>query len=74
MRISVHTSKGVQVNAWREGGLFHVTRADSHHEPQVCMGVDLFEIIAELCELDLERSEDAREALELASTVQTQLA
>jgi hypothetical protein len=63
----------VEVIVWRAGALFHARRADGGREPQVCVGVDLFEVIAELSGLDLERLEHAREALRLASAAQTEL-
>ena len=49
-------------------------RAGAEKEPQVCLAVDLFEVIAELAALDLEQSDHAREAIELADAVQTDLA
>jgi hypothetical protein len=42
-------------------------------EPQVCLPVDLFEVIAELAALDLEREEDAREAVRLANDARRRL-
>ena len=58
---------------WRDGALFHVVRAGAKGDPQVCMAVDLFEVIAELSELDLERLDHAREALTLADSAQSEL-
>ncbi len=59
---------------WRDGALFNAARGDAQSEPQVCLAVDLFEVVAEIAGLDLERSDQAREAMELADAVQTDLA
>ena len=48
--------------------------AGAQSEPQVCLAVDLFEVVAEIAGLDLERSDQAREAMQLADAVQTDLA
>jgi hypothetical protein len=74
MKISVQASTGIEVIVWRDGTWFHATRAGSDSEPQLCMPIDLFEVIAELADLDLERVEDAREALGLADEAQRDLA
>ena len=41
--------------------------------PQVCLAVDLFEVIAELAELDLEESATMAEASTLSEQAQSQL-
>ncbi len=74
MRVSVQPTTGVDVVVWRDDALFYAVKAGSEAEPQVCMGVDLFEVIAELSGLDLERLEHAREALDLAEAAQRELA
>lgn len=51
---------------WREGGTYCARRADAVSEPQVCLPVDLFEVIAELAGLDLDHNHDAAEAITLA--------
>jgi hypothetical protein len=73
MRFAVQTSKGVEIQVWRDGSLFHVQRAGSQIEPQVCIGEDLFEVIAELAGLDLDRRLDADEAVRLARAAQRRL-
>jgi hypothetical protein len=64
----------VEVRVWKEGLLYHASSSRAQSEPQVCMAIDLFEVIAELSGLDLERAADAREALHLAGTAQDNLA
>ncbi len=73
-RVKIQTSTGTDVVVWRDGTLFYAVRAGAEKEPQVCLAVDLFEVIAELAALDLEQSDQAREAIELADAAQTDLA
>lgn len=73
MKITVDPSTGVPVELWRQGQLFHATRAEAPTLPQICLGVDLFEVIAELAGLDLERPAEAEEAARLAHEVQQRL-
>jgi hypothetical protein len=68
---STTTGKTVVVS-W-DGELFHAHQKDAVGDAQVCLGVDLFEVVAELAELDLEREEQALEALELANAARTEL-
>lgn len=56
----------MKVEVWREKSLFHVRRADQVDEPQTCLAVDLFEVIAELAQLCLEDRTQAAEAISLA--------
>lgn len=74
MRITVDPSTGVRVHVWREQQLFHAARANAAETPQICLGVDLFEVIAELAGLDLELSAGVEEANRLAQDVQQTLA
>jgi hypothetical protein len=73
MRITLTPSTGVEVVVWREQDMFGASRSDMTHEAQICMGIDLFEVIAELAELDLEDRAHAHEALELAEDAQRRL-
>ena len=66
MRVTLGTSTGARIEVWQEKDLFHVRRADRLGEPQSCLGVDLFEVIAELAQLDLEDEAQAAEAIRLA--------
>jgi hypothetical protein len=68
---STITAKTVVV--WWDGDLFHACPNDAVADAQVCLGVDLFEVVAELAELDLEREDQALEALELANAARTEL-
>jgi hypothetical protein len=68
---STTTGKTVVVS-W-DGELFHARQKDAVGDAQVCLGVDLFEVVAELAELDLEREGQALEALELANAARTEL-
>jgi hypothetical protein len=73
MRAHVTASTAKTVIVWREDELFHARTNDEPDDTQVCLGVDLFEVIAELAELDLERPDEAAEALELADDARIQL-
>jgi hypothetical protein len=42
-------------------------------EPQICLAVDLFEVIAELAGLDLEDASQSAEAVALADRAQREL-
>jgi hypothetical protein len=58
---------------WREDDLYHARLNDSAERSQVCLAVDLFEVIAELAGLDLERGDQAAEAMSLAEEAQKRL-
>ena len=70
MMVTLGTSTGARIEVWQEKDLFHVRRADRLGEPQSCLGVDLFEVIAELAQLDLEDAAQAAEAIRLAERAQ----
>jgi hypothetical protein len=74
MKVTLAASTGADVEVWREGDLFHARRAGDAGEPQICLAVDLFEVIADLVLLDLERGTDAAEAMRLAEDAQRRLA
>lgn len=74
MRVALDASTGVRVQVWRENQLFHATRENAVQTPQICLGVDLFEVVAELAGLDLERPTAAEEASTLATEAQRRLA
>ena len=73
MKVSVQASTGRVVSVWRAGALFHAALADGTGNSEVCVAVDLFEVIAELSGLDLERTDHAREALTLSKRAQAEL-
>lgn len=70
MTVTLTASNGAEVVVWREGDTYFARRADGASEPQICLAVDLFEVIAELSALDLERQDQAAEALALAEAAQ----
>jgi len=51
----------------------HARRADASDHTQVCLAVDLFEVIAELAGLDLEDDVQSAQALALADEAQRRL-
>ena len=73
MRLQVTASTAVTVVVSWDGELFHARAEDAGADEQVCLGVDLFEVIAELTGLDLEREAEAAEALALANSVRSEL-
>jgi hypothetical protein len=73
MKVTLGASTGARVDVWYEKGLFCARRSDRSDEPQTCMGVDLFEVIAELARLDLEDATEAAEAISLADRAQRRL-
>jgi hypothetical protein len=74
MKVTLTASTGVQIAVWREQDMFAAQRADATHDAQICLGVDLFEVLAELANLNLENRADAGEAIELAAEAQRRLA
>jgi hypothetical protein len=73
MKVTLTASTGVRILVWREGESFCARQAKHALEPQICLGVDLFEVVAELTGLDLDDSEQANEAVALAARAQRRL-
>jgi hypothetical protein len=73
MKVTLRASTGAKILVWREEDVLHSRRLDFADRAQVCLGVDLFEVIAELAELDLEQGAQAAEAMALAEKAQRQL-
>jgi hypothetical protein len=73
MQVKLGTSTGARIAVWREKDLFYARRIDRKEEPQTCWAVDLFEVIAELAQLDLDDPAQAAEALRLAAKAQRRL-
>jgi hypothetical protein len=73
MKATVRASTGAKIVVWRDGEMFKARLADTVAEAQICLGVDLFEVIADLSGLDLEVWAQATEAVALAERVQQQL-
>jgi hypothetical protein len=75
MQLTLRASNGAKILVWREAELFCARRAEApEDETQTCIGLDLFEIVAELAELDLEDGAQAAEAIKLSRTAQRRLA
>jgi hypothetical protein len=70
MKTMLTVSTGVTLVVWRQEGMFHTRVANTAGETQICLPVDLFEVIAELAGLDLDDSREAAEAIELAERSQ----
>jgi hypothetical protein len=74
MKVTLRASTGVKIVVWLEGEMYNARVADSVDQPQTCMDVDLFEVLAELAGLDLDRGAHAAEAMRLAETARRRLA
>ena len=73
LKVTVRASTGAQLRIWREDNLFYARPAGSPTEPQICVAVDLFEVIAELAGLNLDVTAQSVEAVRLAIDAQRQL-
>jgi len=74
IKVTLTPSTGTPILVWRNRDTYCARRADAASEPEVCLAVDLFEVIADLAGLDLERDRDADEAIRLAAEAQQLLA
>jgi hypothetical protein len=74
MTVTLTASTGAKILVWREKDMFAALRAGASDEAQVCLGIDLFEVIAELAGLDLDGREQSREATRLATEARQRLA
>jgi hypothetical protein len=73
MTVSFTASTGAKILVWREKDMFAASRAGAAEEPQICLGIDLFEVVAELAGLDLDDEGDAEEATRLADEARQRL-
>jgi hypothetical protein len=73
MKLRVRASTGTTLLVWREEDTYCARREGTVAPPEVCLAVDLFEVIAELAGLDLDHDEQAAEAIRLAKFAQGQL-
>jgi hypothetical protein len=73
MTVTFTASTGAKILVWREKDMFAALRAGGSEEAQVCLGIDLFEVIAELAGLDLDDDEQADEATLLATEARQRL-
>ena len=71
--MTVRASTGAQIRIWRENELYYARPTDSAVEPQICVAVDLFEVIAELAGLNLEVKVQSAEAVRLSIEAQREL-
>jgi hypothetical protein len=74
MTVTLTASTGAKILVWREKDMFAALRAGGSEEAQICLGVDLFEVIAELAGLDLDDEEESEEATQLAGDARQRLA
>jgi hypothetical protein len=74
MKVTLRASTAAKIVVWLDGDLYHARLAESADRPQTCIDVDLFEVVAELAGLDLNRGEQAAEAMRLAEVAQRRLA
>jgi hypothetical protein len=73
VKVTVRVSNGATVRVWREADLYYARPAGSAVEPQICVAVDLFEVIAELAGLNLDDTAESAEAVQLSIEAQRQL-
>jgi hypothetical protein len=73
MTVSFTASTGARILVWREKDMFAASCAGAAEEAQICLGIDLFEVIAELAGLDLDDERGAEEATELADDARQRL-
>ena len=73
MKLTLTPSTGETIVVWRDRDTYCARRAGDAIEPEICLAVDLFEVIAELAGLDLDRDDHAAEAVRLAEEAQRRL-
>jgi hypothetical protein len=73
MKLTLIPSTGNTIVVWRDRDTYCARRAGDATEPEVCLPVDLFEVIAELAGLDLDSDGQAAEAVRLADDAQQHL-
>jgi len=73
MTVAFRASTGTKILVWREKDMFAASRAGAAEEAEICLGIDLFEVIAELAGLDLDDERDAEEATRLADDARQRL-
>jgi hypothetical protein len=73
MKVTLTASTAAKIVVWKDRDLYHARRLELPTHPQVCLAVDLFEVIAELAGLDLEQPDQCAEATKLSEHAQSQL-
>jgi len=74
MTVTLTASTGAKILVWREKDMFAALRAGGSEEAQICLGIDLFEVIADLAGLDLDDEDQSEEATQLAGDARQRLA
>ncbi|MBV9683565.1 MAG: hypothetical protein JO286_00695 [Solirubrobacterales bacterium] len=74
MTVTLTTSTGAKILVWREKDMFAALRPGASAEAQICLGIDLFEVIADLAGLDLDERAQSAEATRLAGEARQRLA
>ncbi len=74
MTVTLTASTDAKILVWREKDMFAAQLAGGTEEAQICLGIDLFEVIAELAGLDLEDKGQSEEATRLSTEARQRLA
>jgi hypothetical protein len=74
LKLRLSASTGTAIDVWREGDTYCARKVGTVRRPEVCLAVDLFEVVAELSGLNLDDAEQASEAMRLADHAQQELA
>ena len=74
MTVTFTASTGTKILVWREKDMFAASRAGATEDAQICLGIDLFEVVAELAGLDLDDETQAEEATTLSDEARQRLA
>jgi hypothetical protein len=73
MTVTFTASTGATILVWREKDMFVASLAGAGEEAQICLGIDLFEVVAELAGLDLDDEDEAEEATRVADEARQRL-
>lgn len=68
--VTVAASTGAKIVVWREQDMFAARRHEQAGDAEICLGIDLFEVIADLAGLDLDDHIQGNEATRLAQEAQ----
>ena len=74
MKVTLTATTGTTILVWHQDEMFYARPTDTMSEAQICLPIDLFEVIAELAGLDLEDDGQSAEAVGLAVQAQRRLA
>ena len=73
MTVTLTATTGAKIRVWREKDMFAAVCPGTGEEAQICLGIDLFEVIAELAGLDLDDEAQSHEATRLAAQAHRRL-